>query len=138
MGTPTNEHGFADTSFFVAGLNKRDAYHEVAKRFSGEFTGSIVTSQWVLVEVANYFAASNNRIKACEFVDSILMDRNVECVLAEGSAFSNGWKLYRDRLDKAWSLTDCLSFQIMEQRHIRAALTADHHFEQAGFEILLK
>ena len=44
---------------------------------------------------------------------------------------------YERRPDKDWSLTDCLSFLLMEERGITEALTADHHFEQAGFRALL-
>jgi hypothetical protein len=47
-----------------------------------------------------------------------------------------GW--LRDRPDKDWSLTDCISFVVMEDENIKEALTADHHFEQAGFVALLK
>lgn len=36
--------------------------------------------------------------------------------------------------DKAFSLTDCTSFVIMKERRIRAALTSDRHFVQAGFQ----
>ncbi len=46
---------------------------------------------------------------------------------------ARGWQLYRDRLDKDWSLTDCVSFVVMRHRAITEALTADRHFEQAGF-----
>jgi predicted nucleic acid-binding protein len=42
------------------------------------------------------------------------------------------------RPDKEWSLTDCISFVVMNERGITDALTSDHHFEQAGFQILLK
>ena len=42
------------------------------------------------------------------------------------------------RPDKEWSLTDCISFVAMNERDITDALTSDHHFEQAGFRILLK
>jgi predicted nucleic acid-binding protein len=35
-------------------------------------------------------------------------------------------------------VTDCISFLVMKERRMREALTADHHFEQAGFTILLK
>jgi len=40
--------------------------------------------------------------------------------------------------DKGWSLTDCASFVIMEDEGLPAALTHDHHFEQAGFQALLR
>jgi len=46
-------------------------------------------------------------------------------------------KLYRDRADKEWPLTDCISFVVMHDRGLSEALTADHHFEQAGFRALL-
>ena len=49
-----------------------------------------------------------------------------------------GFDLYESRLDKDWSLTDCVSFAVMTQRGLTEALTADHHFEQAGFRAMFK
>ena len=46
--------------------------------------------------------------------------------------------MYRDREDKQWSLTDCISFVVMADGGLADALTGDHHFEQAGFKALLK
>ena len=46
--------------------------------------------------------------------------------------------MFAARPDKDWSLTDCISFVVMQERNIQDALTADHHFEQAGFVALLK
>jgi uncharacterized protein len=50
--------------------------------------------------------------------------------------FEEGFSLYSARSDKDWSLTDCISFVVMQRRNIREALTADRHFEQAGFVAL--
>jgi predicted nucleic acid-binding protein len=47
-------------------------------------------------------------------------------------------QLYRSRHDKEWSLTDCVSFVVMQDEGISDALTGDKHFEQAGFNALLK
>jgi predicted nucleic acid-binding protein len=129
---------FADAAFFVATVNERDSFHERAKQFSLEFSGLIVTSKWVLVEVANYLAKLRYRERAIVFLEDLLADPLVECLPATEIWFDSGWKLYRTRADKEWSLTDCISFEIMRQRAIQEALSSDHHFEQAGFGILLK
>ena len=46
--------------------------------------------------------------------------------------------MYVSHTDKEWSLTDCISFVVMRNRGIRRALTADAHFEQAGYAALLR
>src|SRR5262245_53540015 len=109
---------FADTAFFVAGLNARDQHHEAANRLAIDYAGQVVTSYWVLLEAANYFAASLNRGTAGKLIDAVLTDPQVECVQPDAEAFSSGLSLYRDRLDKDWSLTDCISFNLMRERRI--------------------
>ena len=65
-------------------------------------------------------------------------DEAVDLILQSTQLFRGALDLYRDRLDKQWSLTDCVSFRIMEQQHIGEALTHDRHFEQFGFRALLR
>ena len=52
--------------------------------------------------------------------------------------YDQGFALFSARLDKEWSMTDCISFAVMQREGLNEALTADHHFEQAGFVALLK
>jgi len=52
--------------------------------------------------------------------------------------FDESWSLYKQRFDKEWGFTDCTSFTIMSKYGITTAFTNDHHFEQAGFQILMK
>ena len=65
-------------------------------------------------------------------------DPACELVQASPLLFDAGLRWHRDRPDKEWSLTDCISFAVMSERKILRALAYDHHFEQAGFEALLR
>jgi hypothetical protein len=51
--------------------------------------------------------------------------------------WDKGVELYDSRVDKRWSLTDCISFVVMKDEGISDALTGDHRFVQAGFNALL-
>ena len=64
-------------------------------------------------------------------------DPNCTIVPVTALLFAEGVKLYARRPDKEWTLTDCISFVVMQQTGISRALTGDRHFEQAGFQTLL-
>ena len=75
---------------------------------------------------------------AIRLVASLFTDRKVEVLPLEVELFARAFGLYSDRADKEWGLTDCVSFVVMADRGIREALTADEHFQQAGFLALLR
>jgi hypothetical protein len=64
-------------------------------------------------------------------------DENWIVIETSHELFEQGVALFSQRPDKSWSLTDCISFVVMEQHGLSEALTADRHFEQAGFVPLL-
>jgi predicted nucleic acid-binding protein len=129
---------FADTSFFVAYLNARDEYHPMALQWMTASLEPIVTTQWVLAELGNFLAEGPNRRLFAPLVRGLYAEDRVEIVPADGASFMDALNLYLRRPDKEWSFTDCVSFRLMKSRRIKDALTADHHFEQAGFRRLLK
>jgi uncharacterized protein len=129
---------FVDTTYYIGLLNARDEYHERAVAFTRAFGGSFVTTAWVLIEVANYLAGSDSRSEFASLVADLRSDARVHIIFPTEVMFDRGIELYSKRLDKQWSLTDCISFLVMEDEEITDALTADHHFEQAGFAVLLK
>jgi uncharacterized protein len=129
---------FADTSFLVALLVPRDHFHVAATQWMTTIATRIVTTDWVLVELANFMGRSKTRRRVASFVRDLQADRRIDIVPATAAAIEAGLAYYEQHDDKEWSLTDCISFQIMRREGIQHALTADHHFEQAGFEILLK
>lgn len=128
---------FADTSYYLALLNPRDALHEAAQRIAGISTNPTLTTVWVLTEVADAFSRSDRREEVAEFIIHLMNDVDIRIAPLSQTLFDAGLELYSRRPDKAWSLTDCISFVVMDEYEVKEALTADRHFEQAGFKALL-
>src|SRR5258706_10787906 len=127
-----------DTFFFIALLNETDEAHERATALMQEFQGQMVTTKWVLAELANALASPLSRARCVAYIRFLQIEPGIEIVADEDELFERGLRLYEQRLDKEWSLTDCISFVVMQRKRIKEALTGDHHFEQAGFVALLK
>lgn len=138
--TPNKEY-FLDTSYVVALLSPKDQYHSAALEIAASFLAApvpLVTTQAVIFEVCSSLAKPPFRKAALEFLDGLELDGAIEVVSIDQSLFTAATALYKQRMDKSWSLTDCLSFIVMSQRGMTESLTADEHFEQAGFRALLK
>lgn len=129
---------FADTFYFIALLNPNDEAHAAADQFAGDKTLSLVTTAWVLTELADGLASTDGRGVFRQLLDDLEADARVELVLPDEQLWRRAVELYDNRQDKEWSLTDCVSFLVMGDRKMTEALTGDHHFEQAGFIALLK
>lgn len=129
---------FADTSFYAAIVNVRDELHERAKSWGARITGSIVTTEFVLLETANFCTYGRQRAVLLRLIENLRNDAAAQIVPATASGFQRGLDLFGARSDKEWSLTDCISFVIMEELALTDALTADEHFEQGGFRALLR
>ena len=98
---------FADAFLYVALLNRRDESHAKAAAFAASLRSPVITTEWVLVEVADAFAGSVVRPRIKAFIDDLRANRLVEVVEAESEVFRRGMDLYHARPDKEWSLTDC-------------------------------
>jgi len=129
---------FADSYFFFAMLNPRDGAHAKAVEFGRSHHGPLATTAWVLTEVADGLAATPRRQVFRRVLQDLEANKGNLIVPADMETFEKGVELYHARPDKQWSLTDCISFVVMSEEHITEALTGDHHFEQAGFTVLLK
>jgi uncharacterized protein len=128
---------FADASYYVALLSPRDQHHQSAIRISSELRRPIVVTDFVLIEVSNFLASVESRGRAVALWKHLQDDASITIVPASVETLVEGLDLYERRPDKEWSLTDCISFRVMERNEVTEALTADHHFEQAGFVPLL-
>ena len=131
---------FADTSFWMALSRKRDQYHLHAvawNQFVIRTRGIIVTTEAVLWEWLNAFSDASTRAVAAEGYRRTHADARIEVVPFQPELIDSAVELYRTRPDKSWSLTDCLSFVVMERRQLTEALTTDRHFEQAGMKVIM-
>ena len=129
---------FADAFYWFALLSERDRAHNKAVAFNNGFDAKLVTTDWVITELADGWSKIPTRScfwTTLEFIDS---EPGIEVVEPSQELWRAGIDLFRDRPDKEWSLTDCISFVVMERQGLTEALTGDHHFEQAGYIALLK
>ncbi len=129
---------FADSFFYFALLNPTDLAHEQAEAFLESFDGKLVTTAWILTELADGMADPADRQTFIRLHEALGNDPDVTLVPPDPALFADGLALYASRPDKEWSLTDCISFVVMQRDGLTEALTGDHHFEQAGFKPLLK
>ena len=129
---------FADTFYFLALLSPSDKAYERARAITVNQRSRLVTTAWVLTELANSLCKQDTRGKFFDTLRSLQSDPTAVIIGPEKHWFDAGIELYETRPDKDWSLTDCISFVVMQERAIADALTGDHHFEQAGFRPLLK
>jgi predicted nucleic acid-binding protein len=130
---------FVDSSFWIARLAQHDERHRIAVATSREFEPSrLVTTAFVLAEVLNAFSSRGplQRRAAADFANRVRRDNAVRCIEVDSELLSPGIALYRNRPDKYWSLTDCVSFAVMTEMKIAEALTFDGDFTQAGFVAL--
>ena len=128
---------FADAFYFVARLNRSDQHHSHVVAFSRDFRATILTTDWVLMEVADALAKSDCRPRVREFVFHLRRTAACEIIPASRELFDRALELYHQHTDKEWTPTDCSSMLVMRERGLTDVLTADPHFEQAGFNALL-
>jgi uncharacterized protein len=127
---------FADTAFWFGLVVKQDQYHQRAREWSAAVEGRIKTTIAVMLETANLLSRPAWR-GSCIGLFKRLEETEVEVIPLSMDLWQRGWELFQNRLDKAWSMTDCVSFVVMKERNLTDALTTDADFQQAGFRALL-
>lgn len=132
---------FADTFFWIALLSPRDNAHAQAVAMGQNLADvQLITTDEVLNEFVTHFSRSGpeSRRRAVESVESIFARDTIRVVAQSRESFLAGLELYKSRLDKSYSLTDCISMTVMKSLEITDVLTNDAHFEQEGFNPLFR
>jgi predicted nucleic acid-binding protein len=128
---------FADTFFYLALLRADDPAHAKALT-SVMLSQPIVTTEFILLELGNACARAEDHADFLAHVAGMRASPRIRIIPLDSRLLNRGLERMATRPDKNGSLTDCISFVVMEDEGIKEALTADQHFEQAGFTALLK
>ncbi|SRR6266446_2526570 len=128
----------ADSGYLIALAKPKDSLHGRAAAWSAQIREPLLVTEYVLWETVNYLSLPQDRRKAHALVEQVRNGVPFDYVVASPALLEAGLHLHRDCLDKEWSLTDCVSFHLMAERGITRALAYDIHFQQAGFEALLR
>jgi uncharacterized protein len=127
-----------DAGYLVASAKVRDQLHYRAVAWSAAIDEPLVVTEYVLVETVNLLSSPGDRPKAHRVVARACAGSPWLYLPASEQLFQTGLALHRQHRDKAWSLIDCISFAVMRERGIDRAPAHDHHFQQAGFDALLR
>ncbi len=126
-----------DTAYVQALLNKADQHHARAMALFPTLRGA---EKWiteaVLIEIGDGMCAIG-RLAAARFIRRCYETPETRIIPLSTPLLLAALVLFEARPDKFWSLTDCISFVVMRDHGLTAALTADRHFVQAGFRALL-
>ena len=132
---------FLDASYAIALSSSSDSCHQQAVQLASELEAEktrLITTRAVILEVGNALAKQRYRHAAVKLLNALEADPNIEIIPLSEDLYGRAVKLYRERPDKEWGLTDCVSFVAMQERGISEALTTDEHFQQAGLRALLQ
>lgn len=131
---------FVDTSGFFALLVHRDPHHQAAHRVLRRAAADkrrLVTTDYVLDETVTLLKARNEVRLASDLFDRVFQSSACRVLWTDEERFAEVRAFFLKHADQAWSFTDCVSFCVMKALRLTEALTADQHFQQAGFVVLL-
>lgn len=128
---------FLDTSYIIALEIVNEDYHQQVLQHWQTLAISqplLVTTTYIFDETVTFFNSRNLHDKAVEIGNRLIESSEIQLIEINKKLFNEGWLYFQKYKDKSYSLTDCLSFIVMEQNNIYQTLTLDHHFVQAGFQ----
>jgi predicted nucleic acid-binding protein len=130
---------FLDTAYILALEFEADQHHRLAIEYSRRARSGgdrVVTTSFVLDEVVTHLNARGHHAAAVRTGEQLMKGSHIDFVEVDHELLANAWKYFIRHQDKRYSLTDCISFVLMQERGLWQALTFDQHFQQAGFECL--
>jgi predicted nucleic acid-binding protein len=131
---------FLDTAGWFAALSPKEHGHEVARDAYADAVRRgllLVTTPLVAAETHTLILRWRGPRPATFFLETVFESgAHVIAPLDDDVIEAAISRWIRRFADKALSLADAVSFEVMRGERITRALTFDHHFADAGFEIL--
>lgn len=131
---------FGDTSFFFALVAKRDPAHRPAVAAYEKVLKAgarVLTTDYIVDETLTLTKARIDAPTSLTLLDRMARSEAIDLEMLTSERFLASKQYFRKHSDHGYSFTDCTSFVLMDEFEIRAALTTDRHFREAGFEVLL-
>lgn len=131
---------FLDASYAIALSSLSDINHDRALKLAAQIrveSTQLITTRAILLEIGNALSKQRYRAAGIKLLLALENDPDVEIVPLTEEVYLRALYLFKERKDKEWGLTDCISFVVMHDKAMTDALTADGHFRQAGFRALL-
>lgn len=130
------ERAFLDTGAIYALADRNDADHRSVRAIYTDAEWVFVTHQLILVESFSLLTKRLHKGAALQTIDALRRSPRIEIEPVGARLLEAGWARCARFRDKEWDWIDCISFDVMERRRLRHALSLDHHFAQAGFLLL--
>ena len=127
---------FVDTGYLLALEIANDQYHQTAMQHWQGIVAErprLVTTSYVFDEIVTFFNSRRHHAKAIEVGNNLLQSPSTQLIHVDTALFYEGWAYFQRHQDKDYSLTDCISFLVMQKLGIQKAFAFDQHFVQAGF-----
>ena len=134
---------YVDSGFFIALIDRNDDAHSQAYQLHeskfADSTIGFVTSRDVLNEVLAHFSRSipESKQSASSLARALLADPNFRVVVFDDDAYLRALDLYENRLDKRYSMVDCIGMTLMRAEDISEVMATDRDFQQEGFANLM-
>ncbi|MHB1951399.1 MAG: type II toxin-antitoxin system VapC family toxin, partial [Acidiferrobacteraceae bacterium] len=97
----------------------------------------VVTTDYIVDETLTLTKARIDAPSSLSLLDRMERSESIDLEMLTGARFAASKQYFRKHSDHGYSFADCTSFVLMDELDIRAALTTDRHFKEAGFAVLL-
>lgn len=134
---------FVDTQGWAEAFHQPALHHAQAEALLQQAHTDgweLITSNLILSELVPLFRSRLFRLSQPQVLTIITQIRalpNVTIMYADAQIDQQAWELLYANPQQPWSHVDATSMVLMRQLGLTEVFTADRHFEQAGFIVLL-